>query len=42
MHERLLITDELVLIINTLETNHQCRPFFFHKDLMKDQNLQKW
>ncbi len=35
------IIDKLVLGINTLDTNHQSRPFFCHKDLMKEQNLQK-
>ncbi len=35
----ILIVDKLVLSINKLETNHQCRPFFLHKDLMKEQNV---
>ncbi len=41
IHEWLLIIDKLVISINKSETFHQCKPFFLHKDLMKEQNLQK-
>ncbi len=34
-----MIVDKLVLGINKLETNHQCRQFVLHKDLLREQNL---
>ncbi len=37
-----LSINKLVLRINKLETSHQRRQFFLHKDPMKEQNLQIW